>query len=110
MPVTDTPAFVRFFKIGANNQSTLVGSGPIPWAPLGIKGTEATKEAAGIVLATAGLSRLYADTSTEREGRKLLDSLLAGLNIMVLPLTDSPGAPGQGARAIECRANDDDTR
>jgi len=39
-PVTDTTAFVRFFKIGANNQSTLVGSGPIPWAPLGINGTE----------------------------------------------------------------------
>lgn len=39
-PVTDTTAFVRFFKIGANNQSTLVGSGPIPWAPLGINSTE----------------------------------------------------------------------
>jgi len=64
----------------------------------------------GIVLATAGLSRLYADTSTEREGRKLLDALLTGLNIMVLPLTDSPGAPGQGALAVECRANDDATR
>jgi len=64
----------------------------------------------GIVLATAGLSRLYADTSTEREGRKLLDELLAGLNIMVLPLTDSPGAPGQGALAIECRADDHETR
>jgi hydroxymethylbilane synthase len=64
----------------------------------------------GIVLATAGLSRLYADTSTEREGRRLLDTLLAGLNIMVLPLTDSPGAPGQGALAIECRADDHDTR
>ncbi|MBE7520620.1 MAG: hypothetical protein HS107_15400 [Thermoflexaceae bacterium] len=40
VPVTDTSAFVRFFKIGANNQSTLVGSGPIPWAPLGINSTE----------------------------------------------------------------------
>jgi len=39
-PVTDTPAFVRFFKIGANNQSTLVGSGPIPWAALGVNSTE----------------------------------------------------------------------
>lgn len=64
----------------------------------------------GIVLAMAGLSRLYADTSTEREGRKLLDSLLDGLNVMVLPLTDSPGAPGQGALAVECRADDHDTR
>lgn len=40
VPVTDTPSFVRFFKIGANNQSTLVGSGPIPWASLGINGGE----------------------------------------------------------------------
>ena len=29
---------------------------------------------------------------------------------MMLPLTESPGAPGQGALAIECRANDDATR
>jgi hydroxymethylbilane synthase len=64
----------------------------------------------GVVLALAGLSRLYADTSTEREGRKLLESLLQGLNLMVLPLTDSPGAPGQGALAIECRAEDQATR
>ena len=40
VPVTDASAFVRFFKIGANNQSTLVGSGPIPWAPLGITSAE----------------------------------------------------------------------
>lgn len=40
VPVTDTPAFVRFFKIGANNQSTLKGSGMIPWAPLGVDSTE----------------------------------------------------------------------
>lgn len=40
VPVTDTAAFVRFFKIGANNQSTLKGSGPIPWAPLGVDSTE----------------------------------------------------------------------
>lgn len=64
----------------------------------------------GVVLAMAGLSRLFADTSTERQGRQLLTALLDGLNLMVLPLTDSPGAPGQGALAIECRANDGDTR
>jgi hydroxymethylbilane synthase len=64
----------------------------------------------GVVLATAGLSRLYADTATERQGRQLLTGLLEGLNLMVLPLTDSPGAPGQGALAIECRADDAETR
>lgn len=40
VPVTDIPAFVRFFKIGANNQPQLKGSGPIPWAPLGVDSTE----------------------------------------------------------------------
>jgi hypothetical protein len=64
----------------------------------------------GVVLAMAGLSRLFADTATERQGRQLLTGLLEGLNVMVLPLTDSPGAPGQGALAIECRADDTDTR
>jgi hydroxymethylbilane synthase len=64
----------------------------------------------GVVLATAGLSRLFADTTTERQGRKLLTELLQGLHIMVLPLSESPGAPGQGALAIECRADDAATR
>jgi len=64
----------------------------------------------GVVLAMAGLSRLFADTTTERQGRALLTSLLDGLNLMVLPLSDSPGAPGQGALAVECRADDAGTR
>jgi len=64
----------------------------------------------GVVLAFAGLSRLFADTATEREGQKLLRELLAGLHVMVLPLTEVPGAPGQGALAVECRADDEATR
>ncbi|MEO6079467.1 MAG: hydroxymethylbilane synthase [Steroidobacteraceae bacterium] len=64
----------------------------------------------GIVLALAGLSRLFADTTTERQGQQLLRELLQRLHLMVLPLTDSPGAPGQGALAIECRAADATTR
>jgi hydroxymethylbilane synthase len=64
----------------------------------------------GIVLALAGLSRLFADTITERQGQQLLRELLQGLHLMVLPLTASPGAPGQGALAIECRADDASTR
>lgn len=64
----------------------------------------------GIVLAMAGLSRLFADTLTERQGRQLLEGLLEGLHLMVLPLSEVPGAPGQGALAIECRADDVDTR
>jgi hydroxymethylbilane synthase len=64
----------------------------------------------GIVLAMAGLSRLFADTTTERQGQQLLRELLERLHVMVLPLTDSPGAPGQGALAIECRTDDAATR
>lgn len=64
----------------------------------------------GVVLAMAGLARLYADTATERQGRGLLTQLLHGLHLMVLPLTHVPGAPGQGALAVECRADDADTR
>jgi hypothetical protein len=63
-----------------------------------------------VVLAMAGLARLFADTTTERKGHALLTALLDGLHLMVLPLSESPGAPGQGALAIECRADDADTR
>ena len=64
----------------------------------------------GVVLAFAGLSRLFADTQTERQGRALMTGLLEGLPLMVLPLTDNPAAPGQGALAIECRVDDEYTR
>lgn len=64
----------------------------------------------GVVLAMAGLSRLYIDTTTERQGQALMQSVLDGLHWMVLPLGEVPGAPGQGALAIECRADDADTR
>ncbi len=53
------------------------------------RGTE--RHLDGVVLATAGLSRLFADTATERQGQQLLTGLLQGLHLMVLPLTDSPG-------------------
>jgi hydroxymethylbilane synthase len=64
----------------------------------------------GVVLAFAGLSRLFADIATERQGQQLIGNLLQGTHCMVLPLTESPGAPGQGALAIECRADDENTR
>jgi hydroxymethylbilane synthase len=56
----------------------------------------------GIVLAFAGLSRLWADTA----GVVLLRELLAPLPRMVLPLSQCPAAPAQGALAIECRSDD----
>jgi len=60
----------------------------------------------GVVLALAGLIRLWADV----DGRVALRRLLEGLRWMVLPLEEFPAAPAQGALAIECRADDSDTR
>lgn len=52
----------------------------------------------GIVLAFAGLSRLCHIEEVQK--------LLGGLQRIVLPLDQCPAAPGQGALAIECRADD----
>ena len=68
----------------------------------------AERQLDGVVLALAGLARLGADESIG--GRALLEGLLAGLPRMLLPLTACPGAPAQGALAIECRADDARTR
>ncbi|MEO7385798.1 MAG: hydroxymethylbilane synthase [Gammaproteobacteria bacterium] len=59
----------------------------------------------GVVLALAGLSRLWNDPA----GRIALEPRLAGLRWMVLPLTKCPAAAGQGALAVECRAGDEPT-
>lgn len=56
----------------------------------------------GIVLAFAGLARLWADAA----GNVLLRELLAPLPRMVLPLSQCPSAPAQGALAIECCHDD----
>ena len=68
----------------------------------------AERQLDGVVLALAGLARLGADESVG--GRALVEGLLAGLPRMLLPLTACPGAPAQGALAIECRADDARTR
>ena len=60
----------------------------------------------GVVLAFAGLSRLWND----RAGREELEKLFVGVRWMVLPLRENPTAPGQGALAVECRADDVGTR
>jgi hydroxymethylbilane synthase len=60
----------------------------------------------GIVIALAGLQRLWADQGVESCGRDRLQPLLRGLRWMLLPLSLCPTAPGQGALAIECRASD----
>ncbi len=59
----------------------------------------------GVVLAFAGLARLWNDLRPDG-GRERLDSLLNGLRWMVLPLAETPTAAGQGALAVECRSDD----
>jgi hydroxymethylbilane synthase len=59
----------------------------------------------GVVLALAGLIRLWNDTRPDG-GRERLEKLLDGVHWMVLPLTECPTAPGQGALAVECREDD----
>lgn len=56
----------------------------------------------GVILALAGLSRLWQD----ERGRAALAPQLAGARWMVLPLTCCPAAPGQGVLAVECRSAD----
>ncbi len=62
----------------------------------------------GVVLAFAGLSRLAEDEAIG--AGVVLRELLSGLPRMVLPLTLCPAAPAQGALAVECRADDTQTR
>lgn len=57
----------------------------------------------GVVVSMADLSRLWSD----REGHAAIAPLLEGARRMILPLAECPGAPGQGARALLCRAGDD---
>ncbi len=56
-----------------------------------------------VVLAFAGIIRLWANPA----GRTELQRLLSEVRWMVLPLKECPAAPGQGALAIECRADDE---
>jgi hydroxymethylbilane synthase len=58
----------------------------------------------GVVLAFAGVARLWADEAS----RAQIAALLA-VPRMVLPLSACPSAPAQGALAIECRREDTDT-
>jgi len=60
----------------------------------------------GVVLALAGLIRLFDDDAT----RPLIEPLLQDIRWMVLPLGSCPTAPGQGALVVECRVDDTATR
>src|ERR1700722_2978367 len=65
----------------------------------------APRQLDGIVLAFAGLARLWADAA----GLALMRELFSGLPRMVLPLSVCPAAPAQGALAVECRPGDVET-
>lgn len=56
----------------------------------------------GIVLAVAGINRLFHDPE--------LHTLLHDKRFMLLPLSEGPSAPGQGALAIDCRSEDTETK
>lgn len=56
----------------------------------------------GVVLAIAGIARLWGD----RDGHASIAPLLQDTRVMVLPLSRCPTAPGQGALAVECRSAD----
>ena len=60
----------------------------------------------GVILAFAGLIRLWDDPAGQKELKKLLE----GVRWMILPLAECPTAPGQGALAIECRSDDHELR
>lgn len=57
------------------------------------------KKLDAVVLALAGLSRLQADKDAKIELAKLMQKT----KIMVLPLSENPTAPAQGALSVECR-------
>jgi hydroxymethylbilane synthase len=59
-----------------------------------------------VVLALAGLERLWNDAGTHDMAARLL----AGTRLMVLPLTRCPAAAGQGILVVECRSRDIATR
>ncbi len=65
-----------------------------------------SEELDGVVLAMAGLNRLYQDL----EGKKVLDSLLKQTLFMIIPLSLNPTAPGQGILCVECRNEDTEVK
>ncbi len=59
-----------------------------------------------VVLALPGLERL----SLSEESKKVLQELIQDLTFMVLPQTEFPSAAAQGALAIECLENRNDSK
>jgi hydroxymethylbilane synthase len=64
---------------------------------------EATGEADGLVIAKAALDRLLGFGAPFEEAAQTLRGLIAQCHWMVLPIREVPGAPAQGALAVEAR-------
>ena len=97
LPTLGTPPSLAFQDLRGNVDTRL---GRLHEAP------DSARHLDGIVIALAGLQRLWADEGVESAGRDRLQPLLKDLRWMVLPLSVCPTAPGQGALAVECRADD----
>ncbi|MGH8206566.1 MAG: hydroxymethylbilane synthase [Steroidobacteraceae bacterium] len=65
---------------------------------------DSARQLDGVVLAFAGLARLWADEAARAQVAPLLS-----VPRVLLPLSACPSAPAQGALAIECRRDDADT-
>jgi len=96
LPASPMPARVRLVELRGNVDSRLRRL----HEPRG-----SARHLDGIVLAFAGIARLWADVA----GQILLRELFTSLPRMVLPLAACPAAPAQGALAIECRRDDVET-
>lgn len=96
LPVADRPPVIGFEPV----------RGPVDARLARLQVPRGEPEALdGVVLALAGLARLWNDAA----GRATIEPLLDGIRWMVLPLTKCPAAAGQGVLAVECRAGDDET-
>ena len=67
---------------------------------------DAAQQLDAVIVALAGIERLWNDPA----GRRRIAPALEASKLMVLPLSACPAAPGQGALAVECRADDTVTR
>lgn len=97
LPATGRPPAVSFVPVRGAVDARL--------ARLHVQRT-AAEALDGVVLALAGLARLWNDPA----GRAIVEPLLSDVRWMVLPLTKCPAAAGQGVLAIECRAGDEVTQ
>ncbi len=75
-----------------------------------------SSDVAGLILAKAALDRLLATNFEEsnfeeyKKGRKFLEDILKDYLVMILPLSENPNAPAQGALACEIKSGREDVK